>query len=649
MKRRTVSSDQIPSLGDTNTLIGIAASHGVVVAPAVVLGRSRMGFPRRHVVDDELVAEWSRFSTAVSLVQSELRTMIDKLEDAGRVEASILEAYLLMAGDETLAREVHQHIHQRSRCADWAVASATEQLAGRLARVDDPYIQERSHDIEFVGERLLRALVNESHASLLPIDVPSIIVAHDLSPADTAAMVGAPVVGIVTEMGSRTSHTAIMARALEIPAVLGVKDALHRITSGDALVVDGLRGRVVINPNDDQEEDAERRAARYVAMAQELGAHKDLPAVTDDGVYVVLNANIEIPEEAAMAVDHGAEGVGLYRTEFLYVNRNAPPSEEEQLEIFKRVLADLGPRDVTLRTFDIGGDKFVTTFMLPGELNPMLGLRAVRLALAEQDVFMTHLRAMVRASAFGNVRIMIPLVSTLDELRVVRQLLSEAQEEVRQAGHAQADKIELGVMIEVPAAAVMADAFAVHADFMSIGTNDLVQYALAIDRTNRALAYLASPFDPSILRLIRNVIKAGRDASCPVSVCGEMASDPYGALILVGLGVRTLSMESVAIPEVKEAIRRASYRELKELADRALQMWTAIEVETLLTEAFEPRLHDILTGQPESSPFSAHAVTSSRGSGPGPHRGSQPGVPPPGSSPGVLRPPSTPPPSRTDP
>jgi phosphotransferase system enzyme I (PtsI) len=645
--KRTLSSDQIPSVGDGNTLIGIACSHGVVVAPAIVLGTSRMGFPRRRVPAEEVPKEWARFVDAVCDVQADLRAMIDKLEDEGRVEASILEAYLLMVGDETLARQVHGHVHERRRCADWAVASASDHLAGRLASVDDPYIQERSHDIRFVGERLLRALVGDAGTTMLSIDEPSIIVAHDLSPADTAAFAGAPVVGFVTEMGSRTSHTAIMARALEIPAVLGVTEVLQRIATGDSVVVDGLRGRVVVSPTEEQLEDAERRAARYTAMAVELNAHKDLPAVTTDAVKVSLNANIELPEEAAIALAHGAEGVGLYRTEFLYVNRSAPPSEDTQLEIFRRVLKDLGPLPTTLRTFDIGGDKFVTTFQVPGEMNPMLGLRAVRLALAEQDVFMTHLRAMVRATAFGQVRIMIPLVSTLDELRVVRQLLRRAHDDVRAAGQACADNIELGVMIEVPAAAIMADVFAAHADFMSIGTNDLVQYALAIDRTNRALAYLASPFDPSVLRLIDTVIRAGKKEDCPVSVCGEMASEPYGALMLIGLGVRNLSMESVAIPEVKEAIRRASCEELEQLARTALEMSTAVEVETLLTDAFEPRLHDILTGQPQSIPFGTGAV-SSRGSSAGPSRGAlTPGVPPPGSSPGVLSHTPSSPPSTT--
>jgi phosphotransferase system enzyme I (PtsI) len=409
-------------------------------------------------------------------------------------------------------------------------------------------------------------------------------------------------VGFVTEIGSRTSHTSIMARALAIPAVVGVHDALQRIGTGDLLVVDGLRGRVVINPDEEQLDEAERRAARYTAMAKELGGRRDLPAISKDGVTVALYANIELPDEAVIAREHGAEGVGLYRSEFLYVNRVHPPDEEEQLAAFRRVLEAMQGRPVTLRTFDIGGDKFVTAFRVPEELNPMLGLRAVRLALSEPEVFLVHLRAMVRASAFGEVRIMVPMVATVDELRSVRELFERARSEVKARGEPMADDIPLGVMIEVPAAAIMAHRFAAAADFMSIGTNDLVQYTLAIDRTNRALAHLASPYEPAILRLIAGVIEAGRLASCPVSVCGEMASEVYGALLLLGLGLRDLSMESVAIPEIKEAIGRVKLSELESLAARSLQLESASEVEDILAEALEPRLRDLITGQPDSMP-----------------------------------------------
>ena len=630
-----------PSVPEPGGMLGIIGAHGVAIAPALVVGTSKVRFRRKRVPVGAQPREWERFVDAVCLAQADLREKIDGLA-AGSVEGSILEAYLLMVGDETLARGVHHQVHDLRRCADWAVAAVIDELTAKLKNVDDLYIRERSHDIEFVGDLLLRALGGTDKISKLSIGEPCVVVARDLSPADTAGMVGAPVKGFVTEVGSRTSHTAIMARALEIPAVVGVQDALQRIGTGDLLIVDALRGRIIVDPSPEQIDDAERRASRYAAMTRELGASRDKPAATEDGTRVVLSANIELPEEASIACEHGAEGVGLYRTEFLYVNRHDPPDEEEQLGIFERVVESMGGRTVTLRTFDIGGDKFATTFRLPRELNPMLGLRAVRLALTERAGFRSHLRAMLRASARGPIKIMIPLVSSLDELRVCRELITAAREELIAEGHEIAE-VPVGVMIEVPAAAIMADAFAAEADFMSIGTNDLVQYALAIDRTNRALAHLASPYDPSILRLVAGVIKAGADRGRPVSVCGEMASEPYGALVLVGLGIRDLSMESVAIPEIKEVLGRVGLPELQDIARRALGMSTAQQVEMMLETELEPRLHDIITHEPMSSP----GVPSSGGSAPGsrPGRMMTPafGLPKvtgssPGSSPGEMDP-----------
>lgn len=585
-------------------LLGIAGAHGVVSAQAVVLETGKTGFPRRRIQPEDEAAEWDRYAAAVTAVQTDLHGMLESI-DRGGPEASILGAYLLMVGDETLAGGVRSQIRDKRRCADWAVAAATTAIANQLSSVDDPYIRKRGYDIEFVGDRLIRALGGEAEPDVaLQLTEPSIVVAHDLSPADTAAMMSGPVVGFITEIGSRTSHTAIMARALGIPAVIGVKNALRRIESGAQLVLDGLRGTVVVDPTDEQLEEAELRAARYAALTSELGKLRGQPTATKDGERVTLHANIELPAEARIASDHGAEGVGLYRTEYLYVNRRTPPSEDEQLAAFGKVLERMADQPVTLRIFDIGGDKFITTFRLPQELNPMLGLRAVRLALAERDLLLTHLRAMVRASAFGQVRILVPLVATLEELQAVREALAEARAEVAARGERMADHIPLGVMIEVPSAALIADRFAVEADFMSIGTNDLVQYTLAIDRTNRALAYLASPYDPAVLRLIDGVIRAGRANGCPVSLCGEMASAPLGALLLVGLGLREMSMESVAIPEIKEALKRVSVPELEQLARSALELPSATQVQELLVDALEPRLRDILTGEPDSVPGS---------------------------------------------
>lgn len=461
--------------------------------------------------------------------------------------------------------------------------------------MSDPYLVERKHDVAFVGERLLRAFSGADRVAALPkLTQPSVVLAHDLSPADTAAMVKEPVVAIITEVGTRTSHTSIMARALEIPAVVGVADALGRISPNDRVIVDGFRGEVTVAPSNDMISEAEERARRHVALVKHLRSDRDREAGTADGVRINLRANVEFPAEALLALDHGAEGIGLYRTEFLYVDRNQPPDEEEQYHVYRAVIETVAPRPVTLRTFDIGGDKFVSTFQVPPEMNPALGLRAVRLALSRPDVFLEQLRAMVRASVHGDLRIMIPMVASLREFQEVRRMLGRAMREVAARGERHAEHIPLGVMIEVPGAAVMADLFARESDFLSLGTNDLVQYALAIDRTSRSLAYLASPFDPSILRLIVTVVRAAEHRKRSLSVCGAMASDPLAAVLLVGLGVRELSMEAAAIPEIKEALHRVSSAEAKAVAAEALQQESAEDVERTLAAAFAPRLYDLL-------------------------------------------------------
>ncbi len=581
----------------SETLRGIAGSPGVAIGRAVVIGPTKSKQKHRHVQASEVESEYARYQQAVESAQQELREMTMLVGDR-RAEASILEAYLLMLGDETLAEAVRVQIEGEHRCAEWAVQSAIQVIASRLAALDDHYLRERSHDIEFVGERLLRALGGDA-ARTFPIQVegPTIIVAHDLSPADTAAMVDEPVVGFVIEMGTRTSHTAIMARALEIPAVVGVSDVSRRVSSGDLVIVDGLRGLVIIRPEQSELDDANARSARHVALGRELSESRDRPTTTKDGVHIALRANVELPAEAILARDQGAEGIGLYRTEFLYIDRTSPPTEDEQYEIYKAVVEAMRPKPVTLRTFDIGGDKFASTFQVPEEMNPMLGLRAVRLALSRPDVFLEQLRAMLRASAHGNVKIMIPMVSSLVELRHVRSLLAEAQADIRARGLSSADVVPLGVMIEVPAAAVMVDLFAQEAAFLSLGTNDLIQYTLAVDRTSRSLAYLASPFDPSILRLISNVLRAGEDWECPVSICGAMASDPLAALLLLGLGMRDLSMEAAAIPEIKEALRRITLAEAEAVAAEAMRLHTAEEIEHCVAAAFAPLLYDLLTGE----------------------------------------------------
>ena len=579
-------------------LRGIAGAPGVAIGTAVVMGSARNTYPRRHIHDEDAPHELRRFHEAVDRVKSNLREMSARLGDKP-AEAAILEAYVAMVGDEVLHDAVKKQLHMEKRCAEWAVVAACAEIARRIAAIDDPYLRERSHDVEFVGERLLRALMGAGgvEGTIPKLAGRSVLVGHDLSPADTAGLVTEPVVGFVTEMGTRTSHTSIMARALEIPAVVGVTEALARIATGDMVIVDGLRGVVIVDPTEEQLDEARTRAERYTAFSRELQESRDRAPASLDGTRITLRANVELPAEAILARDYGAEGIGLYRTEFLYIDRLSPPTEDEQFEVFRAVVEAIRPRPVVLRTFDIGGDKFVSTFQLPPEMNPMLGLRAIRLALSRPDVFLEQLRAMVRASAYGDVRIMIPMVASLSELRETKTLLEEARAQVKARGQAMAEHIPLGVMIEVPSAALMVDKFAQEAAFLSLGTNDLIQYALAVDRTARNLAYLASPFDPSILRLISNVVRAGVLYNCPVSICGAAASDPLCATLLMGLGLRDFSMESAAIPEIKEAFRRIKISEAEAIAEEALACTTADEVEHCVAAALATKFYDLLTGE----------------------------------------------------
>jgi len=383
-----------------------------------------------------------------------------------------------------------------------------------------------------------------------------------------------------------------LARALEIPAVVGVPNLLAHVGSGDLIVVDGVHGQVAITPSDALIADTNARAGRFSDVARHRREARDRPIRTRCGQTVELRANIELPSEAEGALEQGARGIGLYRTEFLYLDRSDPPSEEEQYETYRRVVETLAPLPVTLRTFDIGGDKFASVFQVPSEMNPALGLRAVRLGLARKPIFLTQLRAMIRASAHGQMRVMVPMIASLGEWRQVKALFEQAVAEVDADGHARSKSIPLGMMVEVPSAAVMADEFAIETEFMSIGTNDLVQYTLAVDRSSPELAYLASFFDPAILRLVRMVIQAGRRHSRPVLVCGAMASDPFAAILLVGMGLRELSMEAAAIPEIREAIANVTVAEAEEAAQVAFMAETATDIERVLHERFAARLEE---------------------------------------------------------
>ncbi|MBX3128651.1 MAG: phosphoenolpyruvate--protein phosphotransferase [Polyangiaceae bacterium] len=577
-------------------LAGFAGSPGLAIGRASVVRRTRVAGARHHVGVEQVSSEVSRFRAAAAAAAIALRAVAERVrQGAARAESSILEAYVLMVEDETLHESVTRRIEVERQCAEWALECAVREMADGLRAAADPYLAERSHDFEFVGDRILIELSGQDKpVAAVGAGEPCVIVAHDLSPAETATFDRNRVLGLVTEVGTRTSHTSILARALEIPAVVGVKDLLQLVGEGDLLVVDGTRGQVSVSPSQQFVERSTERVERQRALALDRRRASAVPATTACGVTIELSANIELPVEVDAALAQGAAGIGLYRTEFLYVDRTVPPTEDEQYETYRRVVGAMSPKPVTLRTFDIGGDKFTSALQAPADMNPALGLRAVRLGLARPEVLGAQLRAMVRASAHGTLRILVPMIATVSELAAVRRLLDTAIAAVDAAGQPRAPQIPLGIMVEVPSAAIVADLLARDAEFLSIGTNDLVQYALAVDRTNRELAYLASPLDPAIIRLIDRVVAAGRAEHRSVTVCGAMASDPQDAVLLVGLGLRELSMEAAAIPRVKAALGRITLADAERLAERVRALRTAAEAGALLDAVLLERLSDLV-------------------------------------------------------
>lgn len=583
------------SAGRNRELHGIAASPGVAVGVALVLDRRRVSIPRRHIEADEAEREVQRLRDAVVSARRQLQEVRERLSPEAGEHTLILDAHLLMLDDALLLDQAEAAIRTDLVNAEWGLRRTVENIKALFDRSGVDYFRERRSDVDFVGERVLREMMGASSpiAPLREVQGPVILVAHELSPADTASLVNNDVLAFVTDVGTATSHTAIMARALSIPAVVGVADATREVATGDLVVVNGLRGVVTVTPDDAAAQEATDRGDRYQAFVRSLRHNRGDVARTRCGVPIALRANIELPAEAAVAKDHGADGIGLYRTEFLYIDRHQPPTEEEQYEVFRRIVEMMAPRRVTLRTFDLGGDKFSTAFRIPKELNPALGIRAVRLALREAEVFRAQLRAMLRAAAWGEVRVMVPMVSTLTELRAARAELDRARAELRARGEVFGE-VAFGIMVETPSAVTLADHLAREADFFSIGTNDLMQYAFAIDRGNEHVAHLARSLDPAIIRSIASVAREARAAGIDCAICGAMAGELLAVPVLLGVGVHELSVEPTAVPEIKEAIARVDLASAEELAREALTLGTADEVEALVRARFGERFADLL-------------------------------------------------------
>jgi phosphotransferase system enzyme I (PtsI) len=559
---------------------GIGVSDGIAFGKVFILERERIAVPHRMLADDMVEIEVKRLDKALDKAKQGLREIKQGLLNAESHEpAFIIDAHMMMLEDEMLVGGTRAIIKEQKLNAEWALRIKVADLVSIFAGMDDPYLRERGRDVEEVAERVIRELVGRSEGPLPQIDEPVIVVAHDLAPAETAHMAVDKVMAFATDIGSPTSHTAIVAKSLRIPAVVGLKSVTRIVNHGDGVLIDGHAGTVIINPPPGMIDEYESRKRWLEDLREVLKKYRELPSQTLDGHQVKLAANLEIMEEAKYLEESGAQGVGLYRTEYLYLDRDDLPSEEEHFEGYKKLVEATGEHGVTIRTVDLGGDKFKSSISISDELNPAMGLRAIRLSLYRPDLFKTQLRAILRASAFGKARVMFPMISGYQEFIDAKKFLSEAAQELESKGLPYDKEIEVGIMIEVPSAALVASELAEVSDFFSIGTNDLIQYTLAIDRVNENVSHLYQPLHPAVLRIINSVVYAGHDKGIPVHMCGAMAADPLCLPVLVGLGLDELSMPMDMVPRIKKILRGIEQREARELVEDLFNYNVAQEIE----------------------------------------------------------------------
>jgi len=568
--------------GDAMQILrGLGVSAGVAIGRAVCIS-TRVGEVFRVTLpEDGIEAEIERFRAALRHAQEELqriRGRADRTLDADL--ASIFDAHLLMLSDRSFLGRIEERIREHRVNAEWAVHKTAEELDERFARINDTYLRERSEDLTDVSRNLLRSLQGLSHRDLAKLPAESIVIADDVTPSDAIRLGRERVLGFVIESGGRTSHTTIIARSLNLPAVAGIDGVSSGISDEAPVIIDGGSGTVVVHPTPEVLAEYRARQLALCSRERDLLETRELAAVTRDGVRIQLMANIDLPEEVDEVRRFGADGVGLYRSEFLYIEKNPVlPTEEDHLEIYRRLVEAAAPNPAIIRTYDLGGRKLAREMMATHEDNPVLGLRGIRLTLARPDFFRTQLRALYRAGVHGNLWVMLPLVSTVTELRQFRDFAAEVMGELEREGVPFRRDVPLGAMIEVPAAAVMADILAREVDFFSIGTNDLIQYSLAVDRNNEHVAHLYQPLHPAILRMLRSIIDSAGAAGIEVSLCGEMAADVRYAPLLIGMGLRRLSMSPRVVPEIKMRIRELAASRLAELAEQCMAFGTAAEVQ----------------------------------------------------------------------
>ncbi|EOD8460729.1 phosphoenolpyruvate--protein phosphotransferase [Staphylococcus aureus] len=557
---------------------GIAASDGVAIAKAYLLVEPDLTFDKNEKVTD-VEGEVAKFNSAIEASKVELTKIRNNAEvQLGADKAAIFDAHLLVLDDPELIQPIQDKIKNENANAATALTDVTTQFVTIFESMDNEYMKERAADIRDVSKRVLSHILGVELPNPSMIDESVVIVGNDLTPSDTAQLNKEFVQGFATNIGGRTSHSAIMSRSLEIPAIVGTKSITQEVKQGDMIIVDGLNGDVIVNPTEDELIAYQDKRERYFADKKELQKLRDADTVTVDGVHAELAANIGTPNDLPGVIENGAQGIGLYRTEFLYMGRDQMPIEEEQFEAYKEVLEAMDGKRVVVRTLDIGGDKELSYLNLPEEMNPFLGYRAIRLCLAQQDIFRPQLRALLRASVYGKLNIMFPMVATINEFREAKAILLEEKENLKNEGHDISDDIELGIMVEIPATAALADVFAKEVDFFSIGTNDLIQYTLAADRMSERVSYLYQPYNPSILRLVKQVIEASHKEGKWTGMCGEMAGDETAIPLLLGLGLDEFSMSATSILKARRQINGLSKNEMTELANRAVDCATQEEV-----------------------------------------------------------------------
>ncbi|EAD7291003.1 phosphoenolpyruvate--protein phosphotransferase [Listeria monocytogenes] len=562
-------------------LKGIAASDGIAIAKAYLLVEPDLSYEKTEVTDVE--SEVKRFESALEVSRTELSMIREKAaKDLGEDKAQIFDAHLLVLNDPELTGPIEESIKNSKTNAETALQETTDMFIGMFESMDNEYMRERAADIKDVRKRVLSHLLGVTIPNPALIDEEVVVVAADLTPSDTAQLNRNFVKGFVTDIGGRTSHSAIMARSLEIPAVVGTKEVTASVAKNDIVIIDGLEGNVIIHPTEEQIAHYEKIKSDFALQQAEWDKLKNEKTVSKDGVHVELAANIGTPNDLEGVISNGGEAVGLYRTEFLYMGRDNFPTEEEQFEAYKAVVSGMDGKSVVVRTLDIGGDKTLPYLELPEEMNPFLGFRAIRLCFANEELFRTQLRALLRASVYGNLKIMFPMIATVNEFRQARDILLDEKAKLKAAVTEVSDSIELGIMIEIPAAAVLADQFAKEVDFFSIGTNDLIQYTMAADRMNERVSYLYQPYNPSILRLVKMVIDASHKEGKWTGMCGEMAGDQTAVPLLLGLGLDEFSMSASSILKSRSLIKRLDQSEMVKLAEEALNKSTAEEVVELV-------------------------------------------------------------------